>query len=132
MHIRRADFLYNLETNSVHGVCDINYYNKAVKKIFVNVTDPVFFVFTDDHEWVKKELNIGCPFNLIEGNNAEFNYEDLRLMKNCKHNIIANRTISWWGAWLNTSENKICVRPSNFLNPSNNIDFWPTNWKIIA
>ena len=115
LHIRRADYLDNLKTNSVHGVCEINYYNKAVNKIFENVTDPVFFVFTDDHEWVKKELNIGCPFNLIEGNNAEFNYEDLRLMKNCKHNIIANSTFSWWGAWLNNNIDKLIIAPKQWF-----------------
>ena len=56
---------------------------------------------------------------------------DFYLFKFAKHFIVGPSSFHWWGAWLNTNENKICVRPPNSLNPSNNTDFWPDSWKKI-
>ena len=56
-------------------------------------------------------------------------FEDFFLMSKCKHFAVAPTSFHWWAAWLNNGADKICLRPSNeFLNPSNNSDFWPESW----
>ena len=56
---------------------------------------------------------------------------DFNLFKYSKHFIVCPTPFHWWGAWLNQNPDKICVRPSGDLNPSNNKDFWPESWISI-
>ena len=78
-----------------------------------------FYVFSDDPEWVK--VNIVLPYSTtyISHNSARESYWDIVLMQHCKHHIIANSSFSWWGAWLNSSKEKIVVAPEKwFTDPS--------------
>jgi hypothetical protein len=90
-----------------------------------------FFVFSDDIDWAKKNLNIDAPANFINHNKKD--YEDLRLMINCKHHIIANSSFSWWGAWLSKNNNKIVIAPDNWftkegLEGRKNFNIIPDSW----
>lgn len=109
LHVRRGDYVQNAHTNSVHGTCDLEYYQKAIKHIEQNVENPNFYIFSDDIAWCKE--NFEFLENKVFVDDTKSAFDDLELMKNCKHNIIANSTFSWWGAWLNESENKIVVAP---------------------
>lgn len=133
VHIRRGDYVASAKTNAVHGTCDINYYQRATKLISEKIIDPHFFVFSDDHEWVKKNIIFDFPTTYVAHNIADKNYQDLRLMSMCHHNIIANSSFSWWGAWLNVNSNKIIVAPKKWLNDSTRdaSDITPKTWNRI-
>jgi hypothetical protein len=132
VHIRRGDYVSDPTTSSIHGVCSLDYYRKAVSYIRAKVETPVFFVFSDDMEWVKGNLEFdGCEVQYIE-HNGEKDFEDLRLMYSCKHNIIANSSFSWWGAWLNNNPDKIVIAPQNwFKSTHQNSDLLPLEWHTI-
>ena len=130
IHVRRGDYISNPYTNSYHGTCDLKYYQLAIEIIAQRVTDPYFFVFSDDIEWTKEHLVIDYPSQYVDQNNGDKSYEDLRLMSTCKHNIIANSSFSWWGAWLNSYPDKIVVAPEKWFNNSENNtkDLLPPSW----
>ena len=83
--------------------------------------NPVFYVFTNDAKLVKRIFNPQIPYTLVTGNTGKESFRDMQLMSLCKHNIIANSTFSWWGALLNTNENKIVIYPDTWLS-------WDENW----
>ena len=66
--------------------------------------------FSDDINWVKENLPLERAI-YIDWNKGLDSWQDMALMSMCKHNIIANSTFSWWGAWLNNNPNKIVISP---------------------
>ncbi|MDL5051364.1 alpha-1,2-fucosyltransferase [Oscillatoria amoena NRMC-F 0135] len=106
LHVRRGDYVSNSETLKVHGVCGLDYYERAVKHIESVIDNPHFFLFSDEPEWVQQNLTLNHPYEIINHNKGENSFEDMRLMSACNHHIIANSSFSWWGAWLNPSEKK--------------------------
>jgi len=129
IHLRRGDYVKNSETLAVHGVCTLAYYNNAIEKIAEKVAAPVFFVFSDDMEWVKDNLDIPYSFHYIDHNKGLDSYNDMRLMAMCQHHIIANSSFSWWGAWLGINPEKIVIAPRQwFANGANTADLVPTDW----
>ena len=130
VHIRRGDYL-NEKYKDIYGnICTLEYYQKAIETIKEKIKDPHFYIFSNDIEWVKLNLDINAPVTYINFNQKEDSWQDLFLMSNCKHNIIANSTFSWWGAWLNKNEKKIVISPSKFMNGENNIaqNIIPNYW----
>jgi hypothetical protein len=115
LHVRRADYVQNPHYNKIYGTCDQDYYSRAIQHIVERVSSPHFFLFSDDPDWVKRELKLEFPATVIEHNGPERSYEDLRLMSQCQHNIIANSSFSWWGAWLNQNPHKIVVAPTRWF-----------------
>ncbi|ENM5934579.1 alpha-1,2-fucosyltransferase [Vibrio mimicus] len=115
IHVRRGDFLKHPDV----GVLDIDYYKRAVECILSNVESPEFYMFSDDIEWCIEHLNFIENCHFVDSTIDEL--DDLMLMSSCKHNIIANSTFSWWGAWLNSNHNKIVVCPKVWMkiNPQN-------------
>ena len=131
LHIRRGDYISNPAYNAAHGICSLRYYENAVsyllKKIGKNFT---IFAFSDDPEWVSANLKLPIDICFVNNNSSEYNYEDLRLMSECDHNIIANSSFSWWGAWLNSSNKKTVIAPSKWYADQSmiNNDIIPENW----
>ncbi|MES2430401.1 MAG: alpha-1,2-fucosyltransferase [Bacteroidota bacterium] len=110
VHIRRGDYLLN----NRDWAMGFNYYQKAIDLIKEKIDDPYFFIFSDDINWAKEniqEKNIA----FVDWNQKEQSYIDMQLMSNCKHNIIANSSFSWWGAWLNNNSSKIVIAPDQWL-----------------
>lgn len=116
IHLRKGKDYMKIEDYS--NTCPLEYYLKAVDIIRDRVEDPVFYVFTDNPDWVKENLK-GIGYTLVEGNPAIGwgNHFDMQLMSYCKHNIIANSTYSWWGAFLNGNPDKIVIDPRYWFNP---------------
>jgi len=132
LHIRRGDYVTNEDTLAYHGICDLAYYDRGIKMISARVAKPHFFIFSDDPEWAMQNLKTGYNTTYVTHNNAETNYEDLRLMSLCQHQIIANSTFSWWGAWLNMNREKIVIAPKKWFNKPalNAADLIPRSWIV--
>lgn len=130
IHIRRGDYENIEKTKSLHGgICTLDYYIQAIELIKIN--NPEFFIFSDDIAWVKDNFKINHPITYVSGNNIP-DYEELILMSQCKHNIIANSTFSWWGAWLNHNSNKTVIAPKKWFNSDTDIsDLIPEGWTKI-
>jgi hypothetical protein len=127
IHIRRGDYMNITANKKIFEVCNVSYYQNAIKTIEIQYPNSVFFIFTEDMDWAKKNF-IGNKFIFIEGNSA---IEDMLLMSLCQNNIIANSTFSWWGAWLNNNPDKIVIAPKQWyvgkLNESTK-DLIPKEW----
>lgn len=129
LHVRRGDYASNKSTNAYHGLTSLDYYKTAVELISKNVKNPHFYIFSDEPEWCKKNLQIDFPTVYISHNKD--GSEDMRLMRHCKHNIIANSSFSWWGGWLNNHPNKIVIAPKVwFQNKESNdgSEIVPESW----
>ena len=134
VHIRRGDYITNEIANSTHGICNLRYYQDAIEQIKSKVSDPHFFFFSDDIEWVKEQFKALNNTTFIN-NNTDKGFEDLRLMTLCKHHIIANSSFSWWGAWLSLNYNKIVIAPKNWttfgLSKQQEESVYCKDWIII-
>lgn len=130
IHVRRGDYLSESTTNQVHGVCGLDYYDRCVRFLAERIPNPQFFVFSDDIGWTRQNLHLEYSTTFVDHNGATREYEDLRLMSMCKHNIIANSSFSWWGAWLNTNPGKMVLAPRRWFNdPSlDTRDLLPDSW----
>ncbi len=131
LHIRRGDYVANKKINAYHGVCGLDYYNEATRIIKEKINNPIFFVFSDDIHWAKENLK-GNEFVFVSCPEIE-DIEELILMSKCKHNIIANSSFSWWGAWLNDNSEKIVIAPKKWFNDkkAKQMDIVPSNWLRI-
>ena len=114
LHVRRGDYVNDKKTKAIHNVCDLEYYSKAIDIMTAQVNNPTFFIFSDDIDWVSENLAVPHPSFWVSNLEGK-DYEELILMSKCKHNIIANSSFSWWGAWLNNNPDKIVVSPKQWL-----------------
>lgn len=116
LHVRRGDYVSNARTSATHGLCSVDYYHKAIDHMGKHVAPPVFFVFSDDPDWVRTNLDIPYPHYFLSHNKKTESYNDMRLMSLCRHHIIANSSFSWWGAWLNPRHDKIVIAPESWFS----------------
>ena len=115
IHVRRGDYL-NKENYRVYGgICTNCYYKKAIEYMRKSIDNPKFYIFTNDSEWAKMQFKEN-DMEVVECNNRNNSYLDMFLMSSCKANIIANSTFSWWGAWLNSGQEKLVIAPKKWFN----------------
>ncbi|WP_143961598.1 alpha-1,2-fucosyltransferase [Litoribacter populi] len=116
IHIRRGDYASNTQYNQYFGLTPITYYESAINLIKSKIENPIFYVFSDDQEWVRKNM----PFlrnAVFAGELCEHqDFLEFDLLKSCKHQVIANSTFSWWASRLNPNPNKIIVQPNRWYN----------------
>lgn len=127
VHIRRGDYVTNSTANRYFKPCEVKYYQQAIQYLVKYISNPVFFVFSDDILWAKANFKIDFPTHFVEGNSAQ---EDLWLMASCGYQIIANSTFSWWGAWLNQQPDKIVIAPQTWFSTKrfDTKDLLPESW----
>lgn len=130
VHIRRADYINIKQTNAFHGVCSTEYYERSIEKIIKEVENPHFFFFSDDISWVKQIFsNLNVKKTFVNENFGSESWKDMYYMSKCKHQIIANSTFSWWGAWLNNNQQKIVIAPKKWFNVNlSDKDLIPHDW----
>ena len=147
LHVRRGDpnltdprgfkWAY-VNCSDQHPVQTLDYYEQALSHFDDN--QPVF-VFSDSVEWVKEqEFFSGDRFMISEpqdkyGDGSFLPYVDLCLMSLCSHAIIANSSMSWWGAWLQSNPNKKVIAPSMWFGPAyankDTKDLYCPDWILI-
>lgn len=130
IHVRRGDYVNNESALLTHGACSMEYYFNAIDRIKSKVKDIHFFVFTNDPAWVEENFkNLFCDSRVtfVDGNSQE---EDLWLMSQAKHHIIANSSFSWWGAWLAKHEAQIVIAPTPWYDkqPRHSMDPSMPEW----
>ena len=128
VHIRRTDYLQDMR----YGFLGIEYYNNAITMIREKIAKPKFVIFSDDVTWCRNNF-LADDISMFEGKGWEADYLQLYVISLCKHQIIANSSFSWWGAWLNTNENKIVIRPSIPFRDSSLLyeNHYPKEWLKI-
>ncbi|NVN92664.1 MAG: alpha-1,2-fucosyltransferase [Desulfuromonadales bacterium] len=133
LHVRRGDFEANPVTNRYHGTCPPEYYRQAMTLVSGMVSNPHFFIFSDDPAWCRKNLDPSRAMTFVDHNTTDSADEDLRLMSLCGHAIIANSSFSWWGAWLIHNPDKVVVAPHKWFNERtiNTDDLIPSSWRRI-
>jgi hypothetical protein len=75
LHIRRGDYLTN-KINSFIILCSADYYKKAISIIFSKITNPVFYFFSDEMEWVKKNFTNNLNIKFVDHNNKPKSHFD--------------------------------------------------------
>jgi hypothetical protein len=129
IHVRRGDYVSNPKAAKLHGnICNIGYYNKAINLMNKQIKDPKYVIFSDDIEWCIENLHLNENSTLVDRNKGVDSYKDMYLMSKCRHNIIANSSFSWWGAWLNRNPEKIVVAPKKWVNNMNTVEICPKEW----
>lgn len=133
VHIRRGDYVSNTKVQSAYGTCSLQYYQKAMEMLGKRAPSPSWFVFSDDISWVKEHLAFPGEVAYVSDHPIS-DAEELSLMAACKHNIIANSSFSWWGAWLNQNPEKIVIAPDPWFDTKKNEhkDLIPDSWIRIA
>ncbi len=130
VHIRRGDYL-NDTNSTIFANCSLDWYYNAIQLIKEKVVSPVFFFFSDDMDWVKENFSSHKDSYFVDINKGSSSYNDMRLMSLCKHNIIANSTFSWWGAWLNLHEKKIVIAPKYYYRDQTKQNIMPEDWVLL-
>jgi hypothetical protein len=134
LHVRRGDYLAS-RASSVHGTCTVDYYKRSLDQLSSRVGSLEVFVFSDDIQWAKQNLCFPYSMNFVQHTTMKTADEDMHLMSLCCHNIIANSTFSWWGAWLNTNPGKTVIAPLKwFVDKKLNAmtaDLIPSTWERL-
>jgi hypothetical protein len=128
LHIRRGDYL----TLSKYNVCSLDYYYRGIEIIAGEIQKVALFIFSDDIDWARRNFKTPQPHFFVDINAGASPAEDLRLMRNCRHHVIANSSFSWWGAWLAEGRDKIVIAPAQWRlkGKMRKSDRYPKGWQI--
>tara|TARA_R100000008_G_scaffold82813_1_gene67474 strand:+ start:453 stop:1250 length:798 start_codon:yes stop_codon:yes gene_type:complete len=127
IHVRRGDYMM---LKDHHPPCEVSYYKNAISQFDIN--NSVFVVFSDDMNWCKKVFEENVIY--VDGGAP---VQDMYMMSKCDDNIIANSSFSWWGAWLNSNQDRKVVAPSVWFGPAKDPaehpmhDLYEEGWIVV-
>lgn len=127
--IRRGDYVSDPKYKKIYFVCDNDYFIEGVNRIKAEIPEAKVFVFSDDVDWVKENIDFNCETSYESGKDDV--WEKLRLMSACKHFVISNSTFSWWAQHLSTNPDKIIYAPSKWYPDGRPCDINEENWRYI-
>ncbi|WP_296700652.1 alpha-1,2-fucosyltransferase [Algoriphagus sp.] len=127
VHVRRGNFMDPQIAKSKMVIDSSDYYYKSFEIIREKVSNPIFYIFSDDIKWAKEHFK-GPDFVFVTNNKGTNSYLDMYLMSLCKHFIIANSSFSWWAAWLAGFESKKIIMPKPWIKGNNCSDIYPKDW----
>ena len=135
VHIRRGDYLEGANNALYGNICTDAYYEAAIAYLKEKFPSARFFFFSDDISYVREHYR-SDDYEMVDWNHGKDSFYDMMLMSRCKHNICANSTFSFWGARLNSYEDKVMIRPSIHRNnqvcpPERMKDLWQ-GWTLIT
>ena len=130
VHIRRGDYLRSDLVGLYGGICTDEYYKKAIDYIREHVDNPIFYFFSNDMDWVRDNF-VSDDYHYVNEDGAYDGMTDMYLMTKCRHNIVANSSFSWWGAWLGAQNDKIVVCPNRWVNTHEVTDIICDGWVRI-
>lgn len=124
LHIRRGDYVLSEKNRSIYAQCTLEYYRTAVECL---PSDVPVYVLSDDMDWVRRNFKIPQRLTFPESETA---MEDLWLMTQARHHVIANSTFSWWGAWLADATDGLKIAPRKWFcdDAINDLDLVPAHW----
>jgi hypothetical protein len=126
LHVRRGDYLGGKADSPI--VCDRSYYRAAMQHVSRFLAAPKLFVFSDDIAWCRSAF-AKCDVAFVDHNGPDDAVDDLLLMAACRHHIIANSSLSWWGAWLAHHPEQIVIAPQPWLpGADTDRDLLPQRW----
>jgi GR25 family glycosyltransferase involved in LPS biosynthesis len=130
VHVRRGDYM---KLKHVYNILEMDYYNTAM----VQFKDCNFVVFSEDIIWCKDNFKNNTSIQFIENINTNVSSDvtELYLMSMFDHNIIANSSFSWWGAWMNNNPSKMVIAPKVWYSDSDmnnlNRDIYCNDWILV-
>lgn len=128
IHIRRGDYL---SAPNFMGICDMDYYSKAIQIAKKHIDSPRFYIFSNDPVWCQDHITKlidPFPSQIVNVNSGPSSYNDMRLMSMARCNILANSSFSWWASYLNPREDKITISPSKWVNLVPSTDVFMSDW----
>lgn len=131
VHVRRGDYQTPGHYERLGCICTEAYYRNAAELMKKKVGNPKFYVFSDEPEWVKAHLRLGDT-TFVDWNRGNDSWQDMLLMRHCRHNIVCNSSFSWWGAWLNDNQGKIVVAPDRWFGKNDHPDIVPEGWLRVS
>lgn len=117
--------------NEMYDVCNDGYWINAINHMDKIVDNPLYFICSDNIDYVKNNL-INCDkYNVIFQNPNYPVSISLAVMSECKHFIIGNTTFGWWAQHFGNYSKKIVLAPSRWMNIDMPIDIYETNWTLL-
>lgn len=123
VHVRRGDYLHH----PAFAVCDTDYYRKSMESMRTRVSNPRFFVFSDDPGWCRTEFQDADTEVVDTGSTNPLH--DMYLMSQASHHIIANSSYSWWAAWLGDKAGQEISMPERWFAHSVTAPIAEKRWK---
>jgi len=134
LNVRRGDYVTNPASHYWHGVCEKDYFLKAMTCLAEKVESPHYYVFSDDPAWCRESFS-GMPNLTVVGHEHKGPrfVQYLWMMSQCKHFIIPNSSFAWWAAWLAKNPEKLILRPSVWFRAPEmkGVNICPESWIAV-